>query len=363
MTVPAAVRAQAEEANRQIRLMSGETIEETTQQEASEVAEVEEPEAAEMPAEEANEITDLSENQHEEISRQEVEEGQEETPEEEAPEIEPETPQIETSELEEWKAKAEKAEARYKTLQGKYNKEIKALSSQDKPKVDNSEIVTLKNEIDSLKKQLKQKASNESKSSEKADAIKRLKDEYEGQFIDDLLLALSAGSTPDLSDIEEKLAAVQEKQKQSGDESHSAKTMILSGLLKEKGIDWQQMDSDPLFHDWLSKYDQETGIQRNSSLIEAFKKGDLSTTAAFYEDYARANGILTSNKAPAKQPKVNFKNHVKPETKAPRTPNKAAAPEYIWTPQAIQSFYNDKRKGRFSAAEAARLEREIFSAQ
>ncbi|UKA12927.1 hypothetical protein [Photobacterium damselae] len=361
MTIPAAIRQQAEEADRLIKELSGETTEEHAQQEASEVAEVEEPEAAETPAEEANEITDLSENQHEDISRQEIEENQEPEPEAQ-PEIEPETPINQASELEEWKAKAEKAEARYKTLQGKYNKEIKALSSELQPNVDDSEIVSLKNEIEVLKKQLSDKT--EEKRKKKADpAVEaRLRQNYGDDLVDDLVELMTAELAPDLSNVEAELQKVADSQRAAGSDTFATKRMVLSKSLQEKGIDWASVDSDPLFHDWLSKYDQETGVQRNSQLLATFNNGEIDKTAALYEQFAEESGLLTKNTAKM-QPKVDFKAQVKPQTKAPREPMTAEDAATVWTPEAIYQFYEKKRRGEYTPEKAAQLEREIFAAQ
>ncbi|MFM2625729.1 hypothetical protein [Vibrio owensii] len=158
--------------------------------------------------------------------------------------------------------------------------------------------------------------------------------------------------------VERSASATSEQQAQ---QLYTQKVSVLTELLKSNGIDFKQVDDDPLFHEWLSKYESDTGKQRQTILMELFHSGDLETVAGMYIGYIQASGTPQLNTPPPNTSSVNFDEQVQIETNAPRSqPNLDDKPNK-WDSESIAQFYQDVANKRYTPEEAERLEREIFA--
>lgn len=244
-----------------------------------------------------------------------------------------------------WKARAEKAEQRYQVLQGKYNKEVVEAKNNGG---NDAEVTNLRNQVATLQQQLQELQSQPAPApvqDPNAPSDEQIREDYGDELIDYM----------DRKAAQVAARQVQQVQQTVQKDSFATKKTLLANRLAASAINFAQVDNDPVFHDWLKKFDVNTGEQRQTRLMNSFNSGDMDATAAMYIEFVQGG-----NSTPSQN--VNFDDHVQQPTHAParqQTPQGNARAMY--TPQMIQDFYANKRKGRYSKEEAARIEKEIFA--
>ncbi|WP_017445810.1 hypothetical protein [Gayadomonas joobiniege] len=163
-------------------------------------------------------------------------------------------------------------EHRYRILQGKYNKEIGELNNRVKQLESDNQTLRQKAEV--------QTQSNESSegdlSSEFGDDFDRAVESKARRIADERVKALEQKF--------EKHFQQQPVQQPSGQD---AKIAEIANLLSQKGVNFQQTDSDPLFHDYLRQTDQRSGLTLHQLLSHNFNSGNIQQAAQFYLDYAQ----------------------------------------------------------------------------
>lgn len=70
----------------------------------------------------------------------------------------------------------------------------------------------------------------------------------------------------------------------------NTKKEMLSQRLSRRNINFEQTNNDPLFHEWLGKFDPNTGAQRQGALTQAFNNGDFDTAEKMFLDYKMSDG-------------------------------------------------------------------------
>lgn len=255
------------------------------------------------------------------------------------------TPEIETPPAEasiDWEDRARKAEQRYQVLQGKYNKEVlEARNNQGQ----SAEVEALKNQIDQLRQQLSE-SQNVEKTFLTGEKAEELREGYGSELIDDFSTIIRDEI---MAEINEKFQNVQRDVKH---DSFATKQALLAQKLAAHRIDFEQTNNDPLFHDWLSKFDPETGIQRQQALTQLFNQGQLDATASMFMEFVQG-GQPQQQTSP-------FTQHVQHPTSAPAADVvSSVVPTY--SRQQIQQFYTDWARGKYTAEEAERIEREIIN--
>ena len=286
---------------------------------------------------------------------------------------------------EHWQGVAQSWEHKYQVLAGKYNKEIAAVRDNAalQPEFDHlkQEKAALEQQVQALTLQLanQPKEQPEHSSALESDEVKEILDHLSSEYGDDLvngfaqLIKASEQNTSEhVGNLANKVEAVSSNvekversasatSQQQAQQLYTQKVGVLTELLKSNGIDFKQVDDDPLFHDWLSKYEQDTGKQRQTILMELFHSGDLETVAGMYIAYIQASGTPQLNAPTPNTPAVDFDEQVQIETNAPRNkPNLDGEPNK-WDGESIAQFYQDVANKRYTPEEAQRLEREIFA--
>lgn len=119
------------------------------------------------------------------------------------------------------------------------------------------------------------------------------------------------------------------------------------------------LNYDQKFLSWLTQVDPLDARRRTlqQRLDEAVELGDAEAAAGFFRTYL---SIVARAAPPA--PKTDLSSQAQPVSRpAPDAPPAPAGKR--WTQQGISEFYADVARGRFSPADKARIEREIFTAQ
>lgn len=276
-----------------------------------------------------------------------------------APEAQPESAPSQTFEPNgeiNWQQRAESAEQRYKVLQGKYNKEI--VEARNQPKADNGEVMQLKQEIESLKnlissqhKEPAQTQTTPKQSAPQSERLQSLRDDYGDELVDGILAEVNELTKQTVQQTKEQFEQTVDSFKQ---DSFSTKKSVVSQLLASQRINFEQVNNDPVFHDWLSKYDVNTGVQRQQQLTSLFENGDLHSVANMFTEFV--------NGSPLNKPQsVDFTEHVQQPTHAPQVTTDTQNTRPVYTPQMIADFYSRKRRNLYTPEEAQRIEREIFA--
>lgn len=246
-------------------------------------------------------------------------------------------------------AEADPWETKYLILQGKYNKEVPALHDQVKAlqeqmanSAGSTEADSLRAEVDRLKAELAQA----SQTSLSTPGLDKLREDYSPELVDGILGHVQSLVAP----LQQKVADV--GQNVSRVTAASAEDSLRAAL-KVDNIDYDRLNNDPLFvGDYLQQIDPYSGTVRHKLLNDAFKAGDIERAALFFRSYANSH---TPN--PSATP--DLAKHVK----VPSTPpvNTPSTERVVWNPESIAQFYEDKRKGRYTAEEVAALESELFA--
>lgn len=131
--------------------------------------------------------------------------------------------------------------------------------------------------------------------------------------------------------------------------------------------DWETINSDPNFHNWLLSADPLTGINRQTYLEDAHRSLNVDRVVSIFSTWKNAAGAITSDVQQRATPNRNASElelQVAPgrSTAATTTSQKQ---EKVWSAADITKFYEDSRRGVFKGREAERaeLERDIFIAQ
>jgi hypothetical protein len=240
-------------------------------------------------------------------------------------------------------------EQKYKALQGKYNAEVPRLQQQLADKsTDNGESERYRSENSSLKSQLESvNAQLEAKGQSSANTRDEyLDEEYGEEFTNSIDKRIDAKT----NSTNQQLKKMQETNQQN---QIDMRKVALSGMLKAQGIDFEQVDSDPMFHQYLTKSEGNTRQQRQVFLNQNFMAGDLHATAAYYTEFkAHERSSLKANP---------LDNHVDVSTNN-GAPDAGDEPD-IWTTDDMNRLYDDYTKGNITEEVFVSEEQRFFRAQ
>ncbi|WP_431786951.1 hypothetical protein [Vibrio harveyi] len=289
--------------------------------------------------------------------------------------------------VEHWQKIAESWEHKYQVLAGKYNKEIVSVREDAalRPEFDQlkQEKAALEQQIQALQLQLanqpKEQPTNTSalESQEVKELLTHLSNEYGDDLVNgfaQLIKASEQHTSQNFGNIAEQVQAVSSSvedvkrdasatSQQQAQQLYTQKVGLLTEMLSKTGIDFKKVDDDPLFHEWLAKYDAESGKQRQRILMELFHSGELESVAGIYVSYIKESGTgsnVQTQQKPQQQNIVDFNEQVQVQSTAPKAEPEPLDPN-IWTNADIKTFYEDVTKGRYSAEEIEKFERQIFA--
>jgi len=130
---------------------------------------------------------------------------------------------------------------------------------------------------------------------------------------------------------------------------------------------WQQINNDSGFQNWLLSIDPLTGISRQTYLEQAQNSLDVSRVVAFFQSYSESSGkfLADANAQPNRSAvSSQLEKQVNPgRSKGGSAPVTQNAKTY--TAADITDFFNKVRQGvyRGKEDERDRIERDIFAAQ
>ncbi|MCX8941273.1 hypothetical protein [Vibrio parahaemolyticus] len=108
-----------------------------------------------------------------------------------------------------------------------------------------------------------------------SERLQNLRDDYGDELVDGLL-----GEFEQMT---------QQTAEQTMRDNFATKKALIADQLSREGIDFEQVNNDPLFHQSLAKFDPNTGTQRQQDLTNAFNSGDFNTVKSIFRDYVNGS--------------------------------------------------------------------------
>ncbi len=246
---------------------------------------------------------------------------------------------------------------KYHALKGKYDAEVPRL---------HAELREMKAQMQQL---VADKAAVEAKATKPQESQKTLITEQDREaFGPDLIDLIERAAESKLSaygqrevelvneikTLKQELASVSERQ------GISDKDRFLMGL-GQRVADWETLNVDPGFLEWLQQVDPVYGAPRQAALTAAYEVLDVDRVARIFNTYKQT---VTPPAQPQTQPqKPDLQRQVAPTRSRSTTPPAASASnQRIFTQQEITQFYDEWRRGFIDNDEAARMEKEITAA-
>lgn len=249
-------------------------------------------------------------------------------------------------------------ERRFKTLQGKYNAEI--------PRY-NAQLKDLTGQLETLQAQIEKLQSKPTETETKRPVTDKDVEVFGSDLIDlidrkaqevarDMVSTQTAKLEEENARLREQLSGVAERQVSNDRRAYFAE-------LARHVPDYEAINNDQQFLDWLGQYDELSGRTRQDFLTEAWNSYDAARTAALFNAYKRA----VSPPAPAPEPvntKQRLERQVAPGTSKVSSSVPLESATRIWTMSEIDQFYKSQTNGTFrgTAEDRARIEAEIDQA-
>lgn len=250
-------------------------------------------------------------------------------------------------------------EQKYKTLQGMYN----------------SEVVTVKRENAALKERLTQlenllttpqqvqsigavekyiTAKDEEDYGDTIDVIRRAARE-EDQMLKSEVEFLKAELRKMASTVIPTIEQVTKTQSQNQEQ-------LFWDRLTQAVPDWQTINNDAAFHEWLLEVDPISGFSKQVFLEDAQKRFDVGRIATLFNTWKRQiNAPQAQQTSDAR--KSELEKQIAP-AKA-KSSNRQPQKDRVYSHKDIADFYADVRRGVYRGRddERARIEADIFTAQ
>ncbi len=263
-----------------------------------------------------------------------------------------EAPPVEISPDDSTPPKPDEYEQRYKTLQGKYNKEVPVLASQLAQI--NSQLAAVQAELAAVK------SGQVTRPDKLASTLAALDNDPKIQHIKETLPDLYDAVALLVTNVETQANAAIEKLSNRVDTQEATVVKTQQERfwddLDKFNKDWETIQRTPDFAVWIAQTDRYTGVPRRNLLLDASGKFDSGRTIAFFEDYLADQAptddttrppvpIMPSspkNTPPIVPKTVGGKKPVDPGTKTT---------EYI-NASEVSAFYNDLQRNKYLGREA-----------
>lgn len=293
------------------------------------------------------------------------------TPEPEVPELKVvEEAQIEDAppKQEEQPAEAKEEEnvweQRYKSLQGMYNADVPRLRT---------EVKQLKDHVTQLEGVLAQGTPQDTET--KTEPPKSYLTEEDVAEYGTSIDVMRRATREELSPLEQRLVDMENRVRKmdtevvpqlnrvAGQQQQTANQSFLSELSRLVP-DWQAINNETGFHNWLLEVDPLTGSTRQQYLEDAHSQLDVNRVANFFQAWLAANPQASDAQPTTPSPASELERQVAPG-KSRSAPTTGAQDGKMYTPADIQQFYRDVTSGKFNGKdkERARIEADIFAAQ
>jgi hypothetical protein len=246
-------------------------------------------------------------------------------------------------------------EQRYHSLKGKFDAEVPRLYAQVREMNDQIKQLVAENAV------AKAQTPQPSPAPAKTLITEQDKEAFGSDLIDLIERAteqklagnreLEAQLRAEIEELKGKLGNVSERQVVSDKDRYE--TALTTAV-----PDWQVLNVDQGFLNWLAEVDPVYGMPRQYALTNAYEALDATRTANIFNQYKKS---ITP--AQNQQTRPNLQSQVAPTrsrtSPAPTNPN---MDKRIYTQKDIDAFYSEWRRGFIDEAEAVQIEKDIHAA-
>ena len=246
-------------------------------------------------------------------------------------------------------------EQRYHSLKGKFDAEVPRLYAQTRELNDQIKQLVAENAV------AKAQTPQSSPATAKTLITEQDKEAFGSDLIDLIERAteqklagnrdLEAQLRAEIDELKGKLGNVTERQVVSDKDRYES-------ALTNAVPDWEVLNVDQGFLNWLAEVDPVYGMPRQYALTNAYEALDALRTANIFNQYKK-----TIAPAQNQQARPNLQSQVAPTrsrtSPAPTNPN---VDKRVYTQQDIDAFYTEWRRGFIDEAEAVQIEKDIHAA-
>lgn len=238
-------------------------------------------------------------------------------------------------------------EAKFKTLQGKYNAEIPRLTEELKA------VHAEKARLEAAKAPKGLQDAISDKVSEIEERITMMQKEYPVVFdgIDALVKKR----------VSETIRPTEEKVNNLASHAQTTDQARFEEMLDKEVPEWRKINNDPKFKKWLGETDRYTGASKLDLLRGAFYNRNLNSTKAFFDDFTgNASGMRMERHE--RRSEDTFDDIAPPTSGGAPVTGKPKG-RYV-TREEINQFYKDRAAGtwRGTEEEAKKMEANFFNA-
>lgn len=144
---------------------------------------------------------------------------------------------------------------------------------------------------------------------------------------------------------------------QVGSTAQYSVEQVFYDKLTQRVPDWQAINQDQAWFDWLSQTDAFSGAPRQALLNDARAKLDIERVVQFFEAFKGVSPSVAKPKASAE-----LQRQVSPPKSRAGSSAPTQGDKKVWTEAEITKFYEAKALGRIDPQEAARMEADLNQA-
>jgi hypothetical protein len=254
-------------------------------------------------------------------------------------------------------------EHRYKSMKGRFDRS-------------QSQIQQLSEQIQSLQSVISNLETSQTRTNPSENLVQERfitpeeENDYGAEFLSVVGKKAKEELMPIVRQYEAKMANLEQQLKGVGGIVQQDARQKMITTLTERIPDWEVLNKDKNFIDWLQLPDIYSGANRHKLLMEAYERNDTPRVAAFFQGFLAEEAATRPANADIEVPQGAIAPKVDPMTLAAPGRAKsaaAAAPaeKPFFTSAQITRFYADVNSGKFRGREAdkAKLEAQIFDAQ
>lgn len=263
----------------------------------------------------------------------------------------------------------DKWEARYRTLQSKYDAEVPRLSQQ------NAQLGDQLSAIQQQMVDLTEKLNRQPETPEATDTP-LISEKDESEFGADLIDMTRRVSREELGKISGQLnqlasdvSALKTQLETVGSQAHQTTAQIFDGRLLALVPDWETVNTEPEWIKWLEQVDPLSGTTRQQQLNFAHAQLNADRVAAFFTAY---KDTLAPPPPPADDPtppplpspEADLSRQVTPGNSRDSRPaeDQLVPEERIWTEAEIQQALDPRNLKQLNSAQVTQLMNEIDAA-
>lgn len=247
-------------------------------------------------------------------------------------------------------------EQKYHTLKGKFDAEVPRLYAQVREM--NGQLTSLTSELAVAKATQAQPVpastpsliTEQDKEAFGSDLIDLIERATEAKMAGSR--SLEAQLTAEIAELKGKLGNVTERQVVSDKDRYESS-------LTTAVPDWQALNVDQGFLNWLAEVDPVYGMPRQYALTNAYEALDANRTATIFNQYKKSvtpPAQQSNNRADLQRQVAPTRSRTSP---APTNPN---VDKRVYNQQDIDAFYTEWRRGLIDEAEAVQIEKDIHAA-